>query len=47
MKTIIMETTLNLMLINGQHDEVNEIGKKCVAKRTKTDVGYIIIGEKE
>lgn len=43
MKTIIMETTLNHMVLNGKHDEVNEIGKKCVAKRTKTDVGYIVI----
>lgn len=42
-----MEATLNLMLINGKNEEVQELAGRGVGKRTKTDVGYIIIEEKE
>jgi hypothetical protein len=43
MKTIMMEATLNLMLLEGKQAEVQELANKGEGKRTKTDVGYIVI----
>ncbi len=43
MKTIIMETTLNLMMLEGKQTEVQQLANKGEGKRTKTDVGYIMI----
>jgi hypothetical protein len=43
MKTIIMEVTLNFMLLEGKQVEVQALANKGEGKRTESDIRYIVI----